>query len=89
MSSFDIFLELDYGKLYDIDLHGLTLDEAKASLIHLLSTIDNSYNGINVVHGYHNGKVLRDYIRDKLSHPLVYKKVKIDAARTILLLKFD
>ena len=33
----DTFLELEYGKLYSLDLHGKTLEEARASLIHILS----------------------------------------------------
>jgi len=84
----DTFLELEYGKLYSLDLHGKTLEEARASLIHILSQIDCQYKGILVVHGYHKGRVLKDYIRNKLSHNLIYKKVNLDAARTILLLSF-
>ena len=83
-----MFLELDYGKLYCVDVHGFTLEQTKAELHHILSTIDNKYNGILVVHGYHQGRVLKDYIRGKLTHELIYKKVNIDAARTILLLSF-
>ena len=84
----DTFLELEYGKLYKLDLHGLTLEEARASLINLLSNIDTNYDGILVVHGYHKGRVLKDYVRNNLKHPLIYKKVKLDASRTILLLSF-
>ena len=86
MQGIDVFLELDYGKLYSLDLHGLTLEEARASLIHELSTIDSSYDGILIIHGYHKGRVLKDHIRNKFTHPLIIKKVHLDAARTILLL---
>lgn len=89
MASQDIFLELEYGKLYTLDLHGLTLEEARASLINLLSHIDNFYSGILIIHGYHKGRVLKDYVRKTLKHPLIYKKVNIDASRTILLLSFS
>lgn len=88
MNYHDTFLELEYGKLYTLDLHGLTLDEARASLINLFSHIDNNYNGILVIHGYHKGRVLKDYVRETFSHKLIYKKVKLDASRTILLLSF-
>ena len=84
----DTFLELEYGKLYNIDLHGLTLDDARASLINLLMHIDSSYKGIIIVHGYHKGRVLKDYFRKTFTHSMVYKKVNLDAARTIYLLKF-
>lgn len=84
----DTFLELEYGKLYTLDLHGQTLDEARASLINLLSHIDSNYSGILVIHGYHKGRVLKDFIRNTLKHNLIYKKVNLDASRTILLLSF-
>lgn len=84
----DTFLELEYGKLYTLDLHGQTLDEARASLINLLSHIDNTYSGILVIHGYHKGRVLKDYIRNNFKNNLIYKKVNLDASRTILLLSF-
>lgn len=89
MSNYDLFLELEYGQLYNLDLHGLTLEEARASLIHLLGTIDSHYQGILIVHGYHKGRVLKDYIRDEFKHKAVYKKIHLDASRTILLLRFD
>ena len=88
MPATDCFLELDYGKLFSLDLHGLTLEEARATLIHTLTTIDNSYKGILIIHGYHKGRVLKDYIRDKFMHKNVYEKVHLDASRTILLLSF-
>ena len=84
----DTFLELEYGKLYTLDLHGKTLDEARASLIHILGNIDTNYKGILVIHGYHKGRVLKDYIRNNFEHKMVYRKIKLDAARTILLLSF-
>ena len=83
-----MFLELDYGKLKTIDLHGKVLDEAKAELVHTLTTIDSSFNGIVVIHGYHKGRVLRDFVRGEFFHPLIQKKIVLDASRTILLLKF-
>ena len=86
MSSFDAFLELEYGKLYYLDLHGQTKEEAHASLIHLFRTIDNSYKGILAVHGFHQGRVLKNYIRNEFTHKNLYKKIKLDASRTILLL---
>ena len=88
MNYHDVFLELEYGKLYTLDLHGLTLEEARASLINLFAHIDSTYNGVLVIHGYHKGRVLKDYVRNTFSHNLIYKKVNLDASRTILLLSF-
>ena len=84
----DKFLELEYGKLYSLDLHGLTLDEARASLINLFNHIDSNYSGILIVHGYHKGRVLKDFVRNSFNHKLIYRKVNLDAARTIFLLSF-
>jgi len=86
MPATDVFLELDYGKLYSLDLHGLTLDEARANVLHVLSTIDNSYKGVIIIHGYHKGRVLRDYFRKNFEHKLLHKKIVLDASRTIFLL---
>ncbi len=89
MNVFDSYLEKDYGKLCFLDLHGLTLQEAKAELIHKLCNIDAYYNGLVVIHGYHKGRVLKDYIRKEFSHKTVVKKINLDASRTLLLVKLE
>ncbi len=83
----DIFLELNYGKLYQLDVHGLSLEEAKAEIVHTINLIDIDYKGILVVHGYHKGVVLKNFIRNKFEHKNVYKKVNLDVGRTILLVR--
>lgn len=83
------FLELYYGKLYTLDLHGKTLEEAKAELIYTLNTIDVFYKGIIVIHGYHKGRVLKDFVRKNFESKYIYKRVNLDAARTILLINLE
>lgn len=83
------FLELEYGKLYTLDLHGETLEEARADLIYTLNSLDIFYKGVLIVHGYHKGQVLKNYIRDKFEHKNVYKKIKVDASRTLLLVDWS
>lgn len=83
----DLFIKLEYGKYYDLDLHGKTLEEAQAELIYVINSVDLSYKSILVVHGFHLGTVLKDYIRDKFTHDGVAQKVNIDAGRTLLVLK--
>lgn len=80
------FLEIKYGKIYELDVHGLTLEEAKAEILHTLNKIDVFIKGVLITHGYHKGTVLKNYIRNVLSHNNVYKKVNIDASRTLLLI---
>lgn len=83
----DLFIKLEYGKYYQLDLHGKSLDDAYAELIYAINSLDLSYKSILVVHGYHLGTVLKDYIRDKFTHDGVIEKVNIDAGRTLLRLK--
>ena len=84
-SGFDAFLELEYGKLCFLDLHGKTLEEAKAELVYTLSTVDSGYNGVVVIHGYHKGVVLKNYVRNTFTHKLLKKKINLDASRTLLI----
>lgn len=87
MSAQDIFIELHYGKYYLADLHGCTVEEARAELIYLINSLDYSYKNILVVHGYHLGTSLKKFVRDKFTHTLVIGKVNIDAGTTLLRLE--
>lgn len=82
-----LFIELNYGKYYLADLHSKTKEEAKAELIYLINSLDYDYKCILVVHGYHKGIALKDYIRGEFSHRLITGKVNIDAGCTLLRLK--
>lgn len=83
------FLEIEYGKLFVLDLHGQVLEEAKANLIHTLNTIDVFYKGVLVVHGYHQGTVLKNFVRKEFEHKNIYKKINVDASKTILLINLE
>lgn len=82
----DGFLELEFGKLFTLDLHGKTLEEAKSDLLHTLNSLDIFYKGVLVIHGYHKGTVLKNFVRNNFEHKNIYKKIKVDASRTVLLL---
>ena len=83
----DLFIKLEYGKYFQLDLHGKTIDDAYAELIYTINSLDLSYKSILVVHGYHLGTSLKDYIREKFVHDGVIGKVNVDAGRTLLRLK--
>lgn len=83
----DLFIKLEYGKYFQLDLHGKSLDDAYSELIYIIDSLDLSYKSILVVHGYHLGTALKDYIRDRFAHDGVVGKVNIDAGRTLLRLK--
>lgn len=87
--SFDAFLELEYGKLYTLDLHGKTLEEAKAELVYCLNSLDIFFKGVLIIHGYHMGQVLKNFVRNDFNDRRVYKKIKVDASRTILLIDWS
>lgn len=83
----DTFIEYYYGKYDTLDLHNMTKEEAKATLIHTLNSLDFDVKCLVVVHGYHGGVVIKNFIRKEFSSPLVSEKVSLDAGRTIFLLK--
>lgn len=83
----DSFIELYYGKYQTVDLHGLTLEEAKAELIYFLGRVEFDTKCVLVVHGYHAGQVLKNFVRKQFKHELIEDRVNLDAGRTIFLLK--
>lgn len=83
------FLELKYGKIKAIDVHGLTKDEAKAEIIYHIDSSDIFIKAILITHGYHKGVVLKNFIRKEFMHKNVYKIINVDASRTLLLLDFN
>ena len=83
----DLFIKLEYGKYFELDLHGKTLDDAYSEILYAINSLDLSYKSILVIHGYHLGTALKNYIREKFSHDGVTEKVNIDAGRTLLKLK--
>jgi len=80
------FLELEFGKIDQLDVHGLTKEEAKAEIIHKINSLDIYVKGLLLTHGYHKGVVLKNFIRKEFAHNSVWKKVNVDASRTLLLL---
>ncbi len=83
----DIFDRFKYGNIKVVDLHGLTSEEAHAEIIHQLNITDINFNGIEFIHGYHGGNVLKNLVRNELKHPRIAKKVNNSASSTIILLK--
>lgn len=83
----DCFIELHYGKYMVVDLHGMTKEEAKAQLIYALGSYDVDIRCLVIVHGYHHGTVIKNLVKKEFTHPKIAKKVTLDAARTIFLLK--
>ena len=81
------FIEKDYGKTIKIDLHGLSLEQAKAEIIYHINNVDIDIKNLLLIHGYHSGTILKDFIRKDFKHQFVIKKVNIDASTTLFILK--
>ncbi len=76
------------GREMEVDLHGLTAEDAKCRLEHLLSSVPADVTEIRVIHGYNNGQALRDMVRVRLKHPRIASKLlTLNPGETRLLLK--
>ncbi len=49
----------------EINLHGMKAETAKRALEHAVLKADGSIYRIRVIHGYHGGTVLRDWIQER------------------------
>ncbi len=85
----DPFLKLKYGNIIELDVHNKTLEEARSELLYALDLVDVDVDAILVVHGFHKGTVIKDFIRKKFNDRRVIKKVNSDAGATLLLLSED
>lgn len=71
----------------EIDIHGMTHDEAKRYLIQFLNRVNGSVREVSVIHGWSGGTVLRDMVQKGLRHPKIRSKVKsANPGITILML---
>ena len=50
----------------DIDIHGLELEEAIDEISYILRGCDmRGIQEVSIIHGYHHGQVLKNYIRSE------------------------
>lgn len=64
-----------FGFTLTVDLHGLTVDEARKQLSEIINKCDNTVEEIEVIHGYSNGSALRGYVRNQLKHKRITQKI--------------
>ena len=83
----DTFIEYYYGKYKVVDLHNMTKEDAKASLVYAINSVDYDVKCLVIVHGYHGGTIIKNLVRKEFISDEVYEKVNLDAGRTIFLLK--
>ena len=76
------------GGCMEVDLHGLTEQDAKTRLEHLLSAAPTGVTEVRVIHGYNGGQALRDMVRLRLKHPRIEAKLlTLNPGETRLLLR--
>ena len=74
-----------FGWTLTVDLHGLTVEEAKAQLNEIIRDCDNTIKEIEVIHGYSRGNKLQGYVRSQLKHKRVIgKELGLNQGITIL-----
>lgn len=83
----DMFIELEHGNYITLDLHGTSVEDARAQLLHAIDSADLTVNAILVVHGYNLGTKLKNFVRNDFLNDKVLQKINIDAGRTLLKLK--
>ncbi|MCL2498082.1 MAG: Smr/MutS family protein [Symbiobacteriaceae bacterium] len=75
------------GFTLTVDIHGMKEGDAKKELERLLSSAAKDITEIVVIHGYSGGQVLKNMVRQKLSHPRIKQKVlSLNHGETSLLL---
>ena len=74
---------------WEIDVHGMTKEQAITAIDARLRRADASVYLLRVIHGYHGGTVLRDMVRTHYrNHPKVKRiELSLNSGETDLILK--
>lgn len=71
-----------------VDLHGMYAQDAENLLLNWLDHAPAGVAELRVVHGSNRGTVLRDMVREELSHPRIKSKLpSLNPGETRLILK--
>lgn len=75
--------------IVEVDVHGMNQYQAKVKIQSILKKCNQSHYIIRIVHGYHNGTVLRDMIRREFrTHPKIKRvELSMNQGITDLILK--
>ena len=63
--------------IVEVDIHGMTANEAKKFIDNVLNKVDRSVYRIRVIHGYHGGTSLKSMLTDEYSYERSKKVKKI------------
>lgn len=74
--------------MMSVDLHGVYLEDARELLLNWLDHAQPGITELRVIHGSNRGTVLRDMVREELSHPKIKAKLStLNPGETRLILK--
>lgn len=76
------------GSVVSVDLHGVYLEDARDLLLNWLDHAPAGVTELRVIHGSNRGTVLRDMVREELSHPKIREKLPtLNPGETRIVLK--
>ncbi len=76
------------GAVMTVDLHGVYLENAKDLLLNWLDHVPPGVSELRVIHGSNRGTVLRDMVREELTHSRIRAKLPtLNPGETRILLK--
>ncbi len=76
------------GSVMSVDLHGTSAEQAEDLIKGWLSHAPAGVTELRVIHGSNRGTVLRDMVRNQLTHPRVSAKLPtLNPGETRLVLK--
>lgn len=76
------------GSTLEVDIHGMTADDAKRQLEILIGHADKNTKEIVIIHGYSHGQVLKKMVQIQLKHPRIASKLlSLNEGQTRILLK--
>ncbi len=74
-------------KSEEIDIHGMTVNEALSELEYFMEYLPDDIREVVVVHGYHQGKKLLQMVRTQFTHKRIKRKIiSMNPGITIFLL---
>ena len=77
-----------HGNTVEVDIHGMTTEQARRELEQFLSRISGNVTELVVIHGYNGGQALLKMVRTKLKHPRIGSKLlTLNSGQTRLILK--
>lgn len=70
-----------------VDLHGMTVSQARCVLMDTLKTCPKHIQEIEVIHGCNQGQALQKFVRQDFLHPKIKRKIlTMNNGITILIL---